>query len=59
MIDVSNEQLGSLHEETVHLNQMINELRDLSLAEAGQLVLEKQVSDLNSSKTLHGNDENS
>lgn len=47
VIDVSNEQLGSLHEETVHLNRMINELRDLSLAEAGQLVLEKQVSDLN------------
>ena len=47
VIDVNNEQLGSLHDETVHLNRMIKELRDLSLAEAGQLVLEKQAIDMN------------
>lgn len=47
VIDVSMKQLSSLYDETVHLNRMIKELRDLSLAEAGQLVLEKELIDIN------------
>lgn len=47
VIDASPEQLSSLYEETVHLNRLIRDLRDLSLAEAGQLRLEKEAADLN------------
>lgn len=47
VIDNTKEQLGSLYDETVHLNRMINELRDVSLAEARQLILEKQRTDMN------------
>lgn len=47
VIDNNKEQLSSLYDETVHLNRMIKELRDLSLAEAGQLMLEKEVIDMN------------
>lgn len=47
VVDTSPEQLQSLYEETVYLNKIIKELRDLSLAEAGQLVLDKQSSDVN------------
>ena len=47
VIDVNHKQLASLHDETVHLNRMIKELRDLSLAEAGQLILDKQAIDMN------------
>ena len=42
VIEPDREQLESLHEETLHLNHLIHDLRDLSLAEAGQLRLEKQ-----------------
>lgn len=47
VVEPSPEQLLSLHEETVYLNKMIKELRDLSLAEAGQLSLDKQFTDVN------------
>lgn len=47
VIDTSKEQLISLHEEAVRLNRLIKDLRDLSLAEVRQLVLEKQSSDIN------------
>lgn len=47
VVEPSPEQLRSLHEETVYLNQIIKELRDVSLAEAGQLMLDKQATDIN------------
>lgn len=47
VVDTDKEQLGSLHEETVHLNRLISDLRDLSLAEAGQLTLDKNPADIN------------
>ncbi|MPM74453.1 Adaptive-response sensory-kinase SasA [bioreactor metagenome] len=47
VIDPSKEQLSSLHDEAVRLNRLINDLRDLSLAEVRQLVLEKQPANIN------------
>jgi len=47
VVEKNNDQLRSLHEETVYLNRLIKDLRDLSLAEAGQLVLEKTPTDIN------------
>jgi len=47
VVDINKEQLSSLYDETIHLNRLIKDLRDLSLAEAGQLVLEKQAIDMN------------
>ncbi|EAX47355.1 integral membrane sensor signal transduction histidine kinase [Thermosinus carboxydivorans Nor1] len=47
VVETSPEQLHSLYEETVYLNKIINELRELSLAEAGQLTLERQLTDVN------------
>lgn len=47
VVEKNNDQLRSLHEETVYLNRLIRDLRDLSLAEAGQLVLEKNPTDIN------------
>jgi len=47
VIEPDKEQLQSLYEETIHLNTLIKDLRDLSLAEAGQLRLEKQPTDVN------------
>jgi two-component system, OmpR family, sensor histidine kinase BaeS len=47
VIAVDKEQLSSLYDETVHLNGLIKDLRDLSLAETGQLTLEKCPSDIN------------
>lgn len=46
VVEADKEQLGSLYEETVQLNRMIKDLRDLSLAEAGQLSLEKEPTDI-------------
>ncbi len=40
------ELLASLHEETVMLSRLVNDLQDLALAEAGQLELVPQVVDL-------------
>lgn len=47
VIEPSKEQLSSLHEEAVRLNRLITDLRDLSLAEVRQLVLEKLPTDMN------------
>ena len=47
VVEPSPEQLQSLYEETVYLNKIIKELHDLSLAEAGQLTLDKQLTDIN------------
>jgi two-component system sensor histidine kinase BaeS len=47
VIDKSNEQLNSLYEETVHLNRLIKDLRDLTLAEVGALSLEREPVDIN------------
>lgn len=46
-IEPNKEQLSSLHEEAVRLNRLITDLRDLSLAEVRQLVLEQQPTDIN------------
>jgi two-component system sensor histidine kinase BaeS len=40
------EELESIHQETLLLNRLISDLRTLSLAEAGQLALDKQPIDL-------------
>ncbi len=47
VVDMNKEQISSLYDETVHLNRLIKDLRDLSLAEAGQLQLEVQTVDIN------------
>ena len=47
VVEPNAKQLHSLYEETVYLNKIIKELRDLSLAEAGQLTLEKEPTDVN------------
>lgn len=47
VIEPDKEQLQSLFEETLHLNTLIKDLRDLSLAEAGQLRLDKQPTNIN------------
>lgn len=47
VVSCDKEQLSSLIEETIHLKRLINDLRDLSLAEAGQLRIERQVTDIN------------
>jgi two-component system sensor histidine kinase BaeS len=46
VVENDKEQLASLYEETVHLNHLIKDLKDLSLAEAGQLSLEKEPTDI-------------
>lgn len=45
VLPASPEELTSLHQETLLLNRLITDLRTLSLAEAGQLRLEKQAVD--------------
>lgn len=47
VIEPNPNQLYSIYEETVYLNKIIKELHDLSLAEAGQLTLEKELTDVN------------
>lgn len=47
VIETDKVQLASLHEEAVRLNRLIKDLRDLSLAEAQQLNLEKYPTDIN------------
>lgn len=47
VIETSKEQLSSLHDEAIRLNRLINDLRDLSLAEVRQLAMEKQLADIN------------
>ena len=47
VVDTDKAQIESLFEETFRLNRLINDLRDLSLAEAGQLSLERVPADIN------------
>jgi two-component system sensor histidine kinase BaeS len=47
IIEPSDDQLRSLHEEAVHLNHLIKELHDLSLAEVYQLHLQKVSCNIN------------
>jgi two-component system sensor histidine kinase BaeS len=42
----SNETIAPIYEETLHLGRLIDDLRDLVLAEAGELRLEKEEVDL-------------
>jgi two-component system sensor histidine kinase BaeS len=46
VLPASPEELQSIHQETILLNRLIGDLRTLSLAEAGQLALDKQPIDL-------------
>jgi two-component system, OmpR family, sensor histidine kinase BaeS len=46
LLDPGAEALASLHEETVHLGRLVDDLRDLSLATAGRLRLEIEPLDL-------------
>lgn len=47
VVEMNKEQINSLYEETVQLNGLIGDLRDLSLAEAGQLTLDRRATDVN------------
>ena len=47
VVDKNDETLNSLREETEYLSRIVTDLRDLSLAEAGQLNLEKATTDVN------------
>ncbi len=44
--DASEEFIAPIYEETLHLGRLIDDLRDLALAEAGELRLEKEPVDL-------------
>ncbi|MBE0635192.1 HAMP domain-containing protein [Candidatus Bipolaricaulota bacterium] len=44
--DASEETIAPIYEETLHLGRLIDDLRDLALAEAGELRLEKEPVDL-------------
>jgi signal transduction histidine kinase len=44
--DASEESLAPIYEETLHLGRLIDDLRDLALAEAGELRLEKEPVDM-------------
>jgi len=46
VLPASPEELESIHQETILLNRLIGDLRTLSLAEAGQLALDKQPVDV-------------
>ena len=47
VVSKNNEQLGSLYDETIHMNRLIKDLRDLTLAETGTLSLERESVDIN------------
>ena len=51
VVERNDENLNSLREETETLSRLIKDLRDLSLAETGQLTLEKEPTDL--SQLIH------
>lgn len=42
VVEATPEKIASIHTETMLLNRLVNDLRDLTLAEAGQLKLQKQ-----------------
>ncbi|MBI2287670.1 MAG: HAMP domain-containing protein [Chloroflexi bacterium] len=56
VLKVNTENLASLHEETILLSRLVEDLRTLSLAETGQLRLQMTEVDLNnlSSKVIDG-----
>ncbi|MEZ4666471.1 MAG: ATP-binding protein [Anaerolineae bacterium] len=43
VLPTTPDELASLHQETLHLNRLITDLRTLSLADSGQLQLQKQM----------------
>lgn len=47
VVDLSKSEIASLYEETTYLSRLIKDLRDLSLAEAGQLKLNKTNTNIN------------
>jgi two-component system sensor histidine kinase BaeS len=47
VVDLNKKEVASLHEEAVRLNRIITDLKDLSLAEVGQLSLDKCPTDIN------------
>ena len=47
VIDMNKEEVASLHEESIRLNRLITDLKDLSLAEVGQLSLDRQRTNIN------------
>lgn len=47
VVDLNKNEIASLYEETTYLNRLIKDLRDLSLAEAGQLKLNKTIINVN------------
>ena len=47
VIETNKDQLSSLYDETSQLNSLIKDLRVLSLAETGQLTIEKTATDIN------------
>jgi len=49
--EASNESIAPIYEETLHLGRLIDDLRDLALAEAGELGLEKEPVDV--SELIH------
>lgn len=42
VLELDKQVIGSLYEEAMHLNRLVDDLQELSLAEAGQLRLERQ-----------------
>jgi len=44
--DASDETIATLYEETLHLGRLIDDLRELAMAEAGELHLEKEPLDI-------------
>jgi len=44
--EASDETIGTIYEETIMLSRLIDDLRDLALAEAGELTLEKEAVDV-------------
>ena len=44
--EASDETIGTIYEETLLLSRLIDDLRDLALAEAGELTLQKETTDI-------------
>lgn len=47
VVDLNKKEVASLHEEAIRLNRIISDLKELSLAEVGQLSLDKQPTNIN------------
>ena len=46
VLPLDSDQVQSLYEQSIHLNRLVSDLRLLSLAEAGELILERKRADL-------------